>query len=136
MMYVSARHTVMAGTPQRQHGPGEMVTLAADEDARLAALGFLPDAPPVLPAANAVPGLNPAGIGPHGGEAAQGPRYEPPQSTQLRRSEPADQGRVSDEAATAPPLVGPAASRPSPPLPGPPAFPQSGYKLSACSDNH
>jgi len=72
---MSVRHTVMAGTPERQHGPDEMVTLAADEAVRLAAFGFLQDTPPVFPAANAAPGSNPAGIGPHDSEAAQGPRY-------------------------------------------------------------
>ena len=72
-MFVAARHTVMAGTPQRAHGPGELVTLDAAEAEHLAAAGFLQSDPPVLPASDAA--SNPANIGVQGGNDVQGPLY-------------------------------------------------------------
>jgi hypothetical protein len=59
---------MLDGTP---NGPGAVVTLPADEAARLSALGFLADTPPILaPTA----GTNPAGIGLRNADV-QGPTY-------------------------------------------------------------
>jgi hypothetical protein len=73
-LFVSRGHSVVTpdgvGLIGTSHGPGELVTLPADEADRLAVLGFLQDVPPILPVT--VP--NPAAIGPQGGDV-QGPDY-------------------------------------------------------------
>ena len=71
-MFVTARHTVMAGDPQRRHLPGELVTLDAAEARALTAAGFLQSTPPLLPDVGTI--QNPAQIGRQGGDI-QGPRY-------------------------------------------------------------
>jgi hypothetical protein len=77
-MYVARGRTVQVGPwdkPEKR-GPGELVTLdadEADEAERFEQLGFVQDTPPNLPTPT---GSNPAGIGLQGGERVQGPNYD------------------------------------------------------------
>lgn len=70
--YVSRGRTV--SSPEGNFGPGELVTIPAKDVERLKRLGFIQDERPILNVA--VPGSNPAAIGPHNRSLnPQGPTY-------------------------------------------------------------
>jgi hypothetical protein len=71
-LFVARGRTVVAGD-KVMHGPGDLVTLPADEARRLTAMGFVAATPPVL--LDAAPSLNPAGIGQRDAGQVQGPTY-------------------------------------------------------------
>jgi hypothetical protein len=71
-LYVAAGRTVTAGTPPREHGPGELVAVPQSEADRLVSLGFVQADPPRIAPPSAP---NPSSIGLQDVAGFQGPRY-------------------------------------------------------------